>query len=66
MSLRSQLDEEQVKQLRSYWNNFSKGRPVPKAHEFTVNELEVLIVECTRLLFGGEYTLPQEEEHDDE
>jgi len=62
MSLRSQLNEDQVQKLRSYWNDFSKGRPVPKPQEFTSNELDVLITECTRLLLDGEYTVPQSED----
>lgn len=57
MEIRSMLDDAQVTELREYWKNYSGGRPVPKASEFTVEELNTLITECTRLHFDGEYTV---------
>lgn len=66
MSLRNQLNEAQLNDLRSYWKSYSGGRPVPKPAEFTEQELEVLIVECTRLIVSGQYTVPTNDEPDDE
>jgi len=54
-TLRAQLNEEQVAELRSFWAEWSGGRSVPKPSEFTDEELQVLTTECVRLLFGGEY-----------
>lgn len=55
MSLRGQLSPEQVEGLRKFWDEWSGGRAVPKKNEFTDEELQVLMAECIRLLFGGEY-----------
>lgn len=66
MTHRNVLTDVQLKELRSYWTNYSGGRPVPKPHEFTAEELEVLIVECTRLAFDGEYTVPKDDVDSDE
>lgn len=55
MTLRSQLNTEQVDQLRKFWDEWSGGRPVPKKNDFTEEELRLLTTECVRLLFGGEY-----------
>lgn len=55
ISLKNSLNEEQVAELRSFWATWSGGRPVPKRSEFTDEELRILITECIRLLFGGEY-----------
>lgn len=60
LELRNSLNDEQVTELRQYWKTWSGGRPVPKPAEFTIEELEVLIAECTRLLLGAEYVVPQD------
>lgn len=57
IDIRGMLDDDQVAELREYWQTWSGGRPVPKPSEFTDEELEVLITECTRIYFGGEYTV---------
>lgn len=62
MELRNTLTPEQVEELRSYWKTWSGGRPVPKSSEFKVEELDALIVECTRLLMGAEYVVPSSED----
>lgn len=51
--IRSTLNEEQVKELRSYWATWSGGRPIPKASEFTLREIEALTVEALRISFNG-------------
>lgn len=61
MDLRNGLDPEQVDELRMYWKTWSGGRPVPKASEFKVEELDALIVECTRLLLNASYTVPADD-----
>ena len=53
MDLRKSLDEDGVAAIRSFWAEYSGGRPVPKAGEFTDDELNALIAECTRISFGG-------------
>lgn len=53
MEIRALLDDEQVKQLKDYWNTYSNGRPVPKRSEFTEKELDVLIVEALRISLKG-------------
>jgi hypothetical protein len=53
MNLRKSLDEDGVAAIRSFWAEYSGGRPVPKAGEFTDDELNALIAECTRISFGG-------------
>jgi hypothetical protein len=51
--IRENLSAEQVKQIKSWWEEYSGGRPVPRPSEFTVEELENLIMEATRLQLGG-------------
>lgn len=53
MEVRALLTDEQVKELKDYWNTYSGGRPVPKKSEFTEKELELLTVEALRLTLGG-------------
>lgn len=55
ISLRKSLDETGVDAIRKFWAEYSGGRPVPKAHEFTDAELEALIAECVRLSFAGSF-----------
>lgn len=55
ISLRKSLDETGVEAIRKFWSEYSGGRPVPKAHEFTDEELEALIAECVRLSFAGSF-----------
>ena len=66
IELRNSLNEAQVGELRQYWKTWSGGRAVPKPAEFTTDELEVLIAECTRLLLGAEYVVPSSEDVIDE
>jgi len=53
MEVRALLTDEQVEQLKSYWKQYSGGRPVPKRSEFTEKELQALTVEALRLHFSG-------------
>jgi hypothetical protein len=53
MEIRAMLTDDQVKELKEYWNTYSGGRPVPKRSEFTEKELELLTVEALRLNLGG-------------
>ena len=55
ISLRKSLDETGVSAIRTFWSEYSGGRPVPKANEFTDEELEALIGECVRLSFAGSF-----------
>lgn len=61
-SIRETLSQDQLKNVKTWWSEYSGGRPVPKPSEFTVEELESLIVEATRLQFNA--TVGVEEEKD--
>lgn len=65
MEIRALLTEEQVAELKNYWNTWSGGRAVPKRSEFTEKELEILTVEALRLSLGGS-TIASFSESDDE
>lgn len=65
MEVRALLTDEQVKQLKEYWNTYSGGRPVPKRSEFTEKELDVLIVEALRISLSGT-TIANVRENEDE
>lgn len=60
MSIRNSLDEDGLNTIRAFWKDWSGGRPVPKKEEFTVEELEALITEATRIMTGGEYVIVDE------
>jgi recombination DNA repair RAD52 pathway protein len=51
--IRENLSPDQLKQIKVWWEEYSGGRPVPRPAEFTVEELENLIMEATRLQLGG-------------
>lgn len=51
--LRDQLSPEQREDLRSWWAEYSGNKPVPQVNEFTVEQLDALIFEVTRLLFDA-------------
>ncbi len=53
MNLRAGLKEDGITQLRSFWSEYSGGRPVPKAGNFTKEELSKLIDEVTRISLDG-------------
>lgn len=55
IDLRKSLDETGVEAIRKFWSEYSGGRPVPKPHEFSDEELEALIAECVRLSFSGSF-----------
>lgn len=54
LEIRSRMSENEVSQLKEYWNNYSGGRPVPKRSEFTEKELELLTIEALRITFGAQ------------
>lgn len=62
IGLRNKLNEEGLKQIRDYWNTLSGGRPVPKPHEFTIDELERLVTEAVRIIFDGEHDIQEGDE----
>lgn len=49
------LSAEKREELNSYWDKESKGGPKPRKETVTVDELNGLIAEATRLSFGGEF-----------
>lgn len=51
--LRDQLSPEQREELRAWWAKYSNNQPVPQVNEFTLEQLEALIFEVTRILFGA-------------
>jgi recombination DNA repair RAD52 pathway protein len=51
--IRENLSAEQLKQIKTWWEEYSGGRPVPRPAEFTAEELENLISEALRLQFNG-------------
>lgn len=59
-SIRESLSADQLKQIKSWWEQYSGGRPVPRPSEFTIEELENLIVEATRIQFGGTISIDGE------
>jgi hypothetical protein len=52
-SLRENFDEAQLKELKTWWSEYSGGRPVPKPAEFTIEELENLVAEAVRISLGA-------------
>lgn len=51
--IRDTLSDDQRMKLRDFWSEYSGGRPIPKPTEFTVKELEALIVEALRIQFDA-------------
>jgi len=49
------LSAENREELNSYWDKESKGGPKPRKETVTVDELNGLVAEATRLSFGGEF-----------
>lgn len=50
-----QLDADGKKALNDFWAEWSDGKPKPRLENATVEDLDALIAEATRLTFGGEY-----------
>lgn len=51
--IRDSLSQDQLKHIKTWWAEYSGGRPVPRPSEFTIEELENLIVEATRIQFDA-------------
>lgn len=51
--IRENLGSEELMQIKTWWSEYSGGRPVPRPTEFTIEELENLTIEATRLQFNG-------------
>jgi len=51
--IRDTLSDDQRMKLRDFWAEYSGGRPIPKPTEFTVKELDALIVEALRIQFDA-------------
>jgi hypothetical protein len=64
MSLRKELDEEQVKKLRDWWEGYAGGRPVPKRSEMTIEELQDMTVQVVAIKMGGTVIVKTEESDD--
>jgi len=64
-SLRDGMNEDEVEQIRTFWSEWSGGRPVPKPAEFTQRELEALIAECVRIKFDGTLSVKTGEDDDE-
>jgi hypothetical protein len=62
LKYRNEFDDDQVSQIREFWNDYSGGKPVPKAHEFTEEQLDALLVECIRIAFDAKIIIRGEEE----
>jgi hypothetical protein len=56
-SLLDSLNDEKKNLVKAYWNQWSSGRKTPKPHEFTEEELSVLIAEVIRLQFDGSHVV---------
>lgn len=55
LGIAKSLDDDQKTELTSVWNEFADGAPKPTLDTATVEELEFLIGEATRISFGGEW-----------
>ena len=64
--LREKLAPEQRELLRSWWAEYSGNRPIPQVNEFTLQELDDLIIEATRIVFGATLKKNDEATSDDE
>jgi len=64
MSLRKELNDEQVKQLRDWWEGYAGGRPVPKRSEMTMEELQHMTVQVVAIKMGGTVVVKTEESND--
>jgi len=64
-SLRDGMNEDEVEQIRTFWSEWSGGRPGPKPAEFTQRELEALIAECVRIKFDGTLSVKTGEDDDE-
>jgi hypothetical protein len=53
LDYRNNFGPEQLAQLREFWNEYSGGKPVPKPHEFTDEQLDALTIECARISVDG-------------
>lgn len=53
--LRDKLTEDQRGELREWWSQYSGGQPIPRPSEFTVEQLDALILETTRIVFNGSF-----------
>jgi hypothetical protein len=62
MGLRGQLSKEDRPLLRAFWESYSGGKPVPKnVSEWTLGDLEAVIIETTRILLGGTVIVGEDE-----
>jgi hypothetical protein len=47
------LSSEKKAELNAYWDKASNGQPKPRKETITLDALDGLITEATRLSFGG-------------
>lgn len=62
LEFRNGFGDEELAQVREFWSNFSGGKPVPKPHEFTEEQLDALILECARIAVDGNIIVKGEED----
>jgi hypothetical protein len=48
-----EASEENKAKIKTFWSDYSGGRPVPKPSEFTEEELDTLITELVSYSFAG-------------
>ena len=53
MSIVKSLSSEKKSELNAYWDKASSGQPKPRKETITLDALDGLITEATRLSFGG-------------
>lgn len=54
MTNSKQLSKEQKEELRASWNTWSNGKPTPTKDTATLEEIDFLIAETVRIIFGGQ------------
>ena len=52
-SISKTLTKEQKEELRSSWNDWSGGKPVPTKETVTPESIDFLVAEATRIIFGA-------------
>ena len=53
MSMSKSLTKEKKEDLRASWAEWSSGKPTPKKDNVTIEEIEFLLAEATRLVFDA-------------
>ena len=57
-SIVKKFNDEQKSELNDFWSEFAQGAPKPTKSTATHQSLDALIIEATRISFGGEYATP--------